>query len=111
MLYNYLELILTVRIVPHAIRIDSIRPTDVRIAAQLLPEIHEIPGHYSHNRQFRAEHQHASQRKALLSRGLPDGNIPALINHVRTFLGKEELIELVRYTFVVFGLADCGVNA
>ena len=46
-----------------------------------------------------------------LSGGLPDGNIPALINHVRTFLGEKELIELVRYTFVVFGLADCGVNA
>ncbi len=46
-----------------------------------------------------------------LSEGLPDGYISALINHIRAFLSEKELIELVRYTFVVFGLADCGVNA
>ena len=45
-----------------------------------------------------------------LSGGLPDGNIPALINHIRTFLGKEELIEFVRHALMVFCLADCSVN-
>ena len=46
-----------------------------------------------------------------LSGGLPDGYIPALINHVRTFFGKEELIELVRHTLVIFRLADRSIDA
>ena len=46
-----------------------------------------------------------------LSGGLPDGYIPALINHVRTFFGKEELIELVRHTLVIFRFADGSIDA
>ncbi len=46
-----------------------------------------------------------------LSGGLPDGHISALIDHVRTFLGKEELIELVRHTLVVFRLTDRSIDA
>ena len=46
-----------------------------------------------------------------LSGGLPDGHISALVDHVRTFLGKEELVEFVRHTLVIFRLADRGVNA
>ena len=40
----------------------------------------------------------------------PNRNIPALVNHIRTLLGEEELIEFVRHTLVIFSLADCGVN-
>ena len=37
--------------------------------------------------------------------------ISALINHIRTFLGKEKLVEFVCYTFMAFRLADCCVYA
>ena len=46
-----------------------------------------------------------------LSGGLPDCDIPALIDHVRAFLGKEELIEFVRHALVVFRLADRSIDA
>ena len=52
-----------------------------------------------------------SEFEYTLSRGLPDGYIPALINHVRTFFGKEELIELVRHTLMIFRLADRCIDA
>ena len=42
---------------------------------------------------------------------LPDGNIPAFIDHVRAFPGEEELIKPVCHTFVIFRLADSDIDA
>jgi hypothetical protein len=41
---------------------------------------------------------------------LPYCDVPALVNHISTFICKEELIEFVRHTFVIFRLADSGID-